>query len=1020
MNPVDFQKVKAVFQSVLEIEPKKRAKFLDKTCRNDADLRREVESLLKNHESGFMEQTAIQYVADLVMADSLSVGEKIGRYEILSCLGKGGMGEVYLAHDKSLGRDVAIKVLLPKFTSDRERVNRFKLEAKAASALNHPNIITIHEVGEDEGKMFIATEHIKGETLRSLIEHQTLSLASSIKIAEQIASALTSAHKAGIIHRDIKPENIMIREDGFVKVLDFGLAKPTITNAEAETMDLVETKKGMIMGSVGYMSPEQARGKEVDARTDLWSVGVVFYELLTGKTPFQGETMTDILANIIHKEPIPVSEQIQNAPTELYRIVKKSLRKEADERYQSAKDLSLDLKNLRREMELEHELELSVSPERLQEMRSRSNDIRETTDKDKETDELQDTKILSNPIETQTSLGVAKVKTRYRTGILATIGIFLVAALGYFGYSSLKPKRMVDTLFNKTSVEKIPLKGDSYSFALSPDGKYLAFVDGRSGFDGKLILRQIETGSEKVMFEVESGATIWMKRFSSDGNYIFFEGLDPEGNMFLRQIAMLGGETKDIPMVFDTESSFSHDGKRRIFNTPFDKTGEAKIIISDLDGKNEKTVYSTKEFNVCCPTFSPDESKIALFYNDKSKRDGIDYKLGWIPATGGDIIQIGTTTWDTSLSTSVPLPQYKWLPDGSGFIVINRVMHKENAQIYLVSFPDGEVTPITNDTNTYDLLSATADGKSIVTIKITGQTAIWEYDLQTKNARQITKTTNLLNVSNVIEHSFGIAAIDDNKILFTKSDGKGNLNLWQINADGSDEKILVSEKGRIESPIVSPDRKYIYFTTNTTIGPLHFPTNAIWRTDINGKNLEQLTNQEGVIQRLHSVLPDNNAIIFQEWTRWIPDAKINKMDLTTGRITNIYEDESLYIPQFEMSPDGRKSLYLTATQPNLEPFEANNVLSDFDGSKFVSTKKLKFPKEVDASYCFANDDFFYYFNYRNRTDIWKYDLKTGKSTKVTNFNFDTIYNFTFSRDGKKLYLVRGNTTDEVVLIKNIE
>ncbi len=172
---------------------------------------------------------------------------------------------------------------MPEFTSDRDRVNRFKLEAKAASALNHPNIITIHEVGEDDGKLFIATEQIVGETLRSLISHKSLTLGTSIRIAEQIASALTAAHKAGIIHRDIKPENIMVREDGFVKVLDFGLAKPTVPDSEAEKSDLVETKKGMIMGSVGYMSPEQARGKTVDARTDLWSIGVVFYEMLTGQ-----------------------------------------------------------------------------------------------------------------------------------------------------------------------------------------------------------------------------------------------------------------------------------------------------------------------------------------------------------------------------------------------------------------------------------------------------------------------------------------------------------------------------------------------------------------------------------------------------------------------------------------------------------------------------------------------------------------------------------------------------------------
>jgi len=395
---------------------------------------------MKNQDDGSLEETVIQNLADIPSSKGFAPGEKIGRFEITSKLGKGGMGEVYLAHDRSLGRQVAIKVLLPEFTADSERVNRFKLEAKAASALNHPNIITIHEVGEDDDKLYIATEHIDGETLRSLIDHKKLDLASSIRIAEQVASALAAAHKAGIIHRDIKPENIMIREDGFVKVLDFGLAKPMVLDAEADTKDLVATKQGMIMGSVGYMSPEQARGLAVDARTDLWSLGVVFYEMLSGKAPFHGDTMTDILANIIHKEPQPVSEQIKDAPTELYRIVKKSLRKEADERYQTAKDFSLDLKNLRREMELEQELELSVSPSRLQEIRSRSTDLLQTEQTENAT------KMLSAAISTETSVEIARVKKNYQRGIFAVIGILLLAGLGYFGYSYFLPTKQIESI----------------------------------------------------------------------------------------------------------------------------------------------------------------------------------------------------------------------------------------------------------------------------------------------------------------------------------------------------------------------------------------------------------------------------------------------------------------------------------------------------------------------------------------------------------------------------------------------
>ena len=227
---------------------------------------------------------------------------------------------------------------------NEERVNRFKLEAKSVSALNHPNILTIYEIVTNEKTNYIVTEFVKGETVRSLINRKAIDSNMAVQIAQQIAGALNSAHAAGIIHRDIKPENIMVREDGIVKVLDFGLAKPTQVGSEDKTLGLVATKAGMVMGSVGYMSPEQARGIEVDARTDVWSLGVVFYEMLTGKTPFDGETMTDILANIIHKEPRPLSDSLPEAPPLLQQIIDKTLAKNRDDRYPSVKEFIADLR----------------------------------------------------------------------------------------------------------------------------------------------------------------------------------------------------------------------------------------------------------------------------------------------------------------------------------------------------------------------------------------------------------------------------------------------------------------------------------------------------------------------------------------------------------------------------------------------------------------------------------------------------------------------------------------------------
>src|SRR5258708_10475973 len=277
------------------------------------------------------------------------------------------MGEVYLAQDTKLDRKVAIKFLHEEFSKDADKLNRFVQEAKAASALNHPNILTVYEIGEVDGKNYIATELIDGQTLREHLSHkETLQLNQILKIGVQVSEALSAAHQAGIIHRDIKPENIMLRKDGYAKVLDFGLAKlsePVATGSagsEDATRVQVNTTPGMVMGTVSYMSPEQARGTTTDARTDIWSLGVVLYEMLSGRVPFTGETINHTIVSILEKEP-PL---LTNVPAELQRIVRKSMTKDVEMRYQSAHDLLIDLKNLRRDLDIQGELERSIIPNR--------------------------------------------------------------------------------------------------------------------------------------------------------------------------------------------------------------------------------------------------------------------------------------------------------------------------------------------------------------------------------------------------------------------------------------------------------------------------------------------------------------------------------------------------------------------------------------------------------------------------------------------------------------------------------
>src|SRR6266496_1798283 len=369
MTPERWQQLKQIFQSALERNPAERSAFLNQACADDPALRSQVESLIASHDQAgdSIEAMAAEAATEMLDDDQAVsiVGKQISHYQVVSRIGRGGMGEVFLAHDTSLGRKVALKLLRSDFTRNEERLRRFQQEARAASALNHPNILTIYEIGHDGSLHFMATEYVEGETLRQHLSRARITVGQTLDVAVQVASALAAAHQAGIIHRDIKPENIMVRTDGNVKVLDFGLAKlaqPKTIDTAAPTLPQVETAPGVVMGTFSYMSPEQARGLTVDARTDIWSLGVMIYEMVAGRLPFEGETASDVMSLILQKEPLPLAHSSPEVPTELERIVRKALRKDKEERYQTIKDLLIDLRNLRKELELSAEMERSAPP----------------------------------------------------------------------------------------------------------------------------------------------------------------------------------------------------------------------------------------------------------------------------------------------------------------------------------------------------------------------------------------------------------------------------------------------------------------------------------------------------------------------------------------------------------------------------------------------------------------------------------------------------------------------------------
>ena len=374
MDTNRWEKVRGLFGAALDVPPDKRERFLDNACAGDDELRREIESLLASSDDAgsFMEHPAIGKVADIIESSGrkIETGRCFGHYEIVRQIGAGGMGEVYLAKDKKLDRPVAIKILNEQFSREESNLQRFIREAKSASGLNHPNILVVHEVGESDNAHYIVSEFIKGKTLREKLKESQLLPAEVLDITIQTANALAAAHEAHLVHRDIKPENIMIRPDGFVKVLDFGLAKlieqknKTILGLEDITVQRNPTAKGVILGTINYMSPEQARGLDVDARTDVWSLGVLLYEMIAGRTPFAGETTSDTISAILNKNPAPLSVSVPDVPKELERITGKTLRKNRDERYQHIRDLLIDLKDFKQELDFQAKLERSAAPDK--------------------------------------------------------------------------------------------------------------------------------------------------------------------------------------------------------------------------------------------------------------------------------------------------------------------------------------------------------------------------------------------------------------------------------------------------------------------------------------------------------------------------------------------------------------------------------------------------------------------------------------------------------------------------------
>ena len=559
------------------------------------------------------------------------------------------MGAVYLAQDTKLDRQVALKILLDEVATDKERLRRFTQEAKAASALNHPNILTVYEIGDINESRYIATELVRGATLREHLQSGRIPLREVLDVVIQVATALTAAHQAGIVHRDIKPENIMIRHDGIVKVLDFGLAKLVATptnevDSDEATHAQVKTLPGVIIGTVRYMSPEQARGKETDPRSDIWSLGAVTYEMLSGTAPFAGETPNDTIAAILTGRPASLDDAI---PLELRRIVKKALQKQADERYQTIKDLLIDAKNLKRELEFSEELERSYLPHSTGSSNVSTGQRREAAPA------IQpggfSTKTSTAPRHISSAEIVTSAIRQHKFGATAVfaMAVVILAGFGYGLYRFIQSPQVEEPRApGEFKIQRLTGDGKTPDAEVSPDGKFLAYLKLEGG-EQSLWIKQVQTNSTVPIVEPGDLSRFWGITFSPDGGFVYFNAAGPHpGPATVYRVPSLGGTpTRVLTNAYLVQ--FSPAGDHVSFLRTDPATGATAVMIANADGSNVREIASKvgKQSFVGSPAWSPDAKHIAVGYVDNSLAPNPATSIKLISVADNTLSDLGSHRW---------------------------------------------------------------------------------------------------------------------------------------------------------------------------------------------------------------------------------------------------------------------------------------------------------------------------------------------------------------------------------------
>jgi eukaryotic-like serine/threonine-protein kinase len=894
---------------------------------------------------------------------------------------------------------VALKILSESFSKDAGRVQRLKQEAKAASALNHPNIITIYEIGTTENIEFIAMEYVEGRTLREVIETTNLSTADAVNIAEQIADGLCIAHDVRIAHRDIKPENIMLRGDGYVRILDFGLAKPTkFSNgkSEEETLEMIKTAPGVVMGSVRYMSPEQARGRSIDERSDIWSLGVVLYEMLAGKAPFEGETVSDSLANLIHVEPKPISEIIQNSPDKLNDIIKKSLQKNRDERYQSVKEMASDLKELRREIELNYPDQKSSANFSIKSGSRQLSEETKTliyrTDESnvKTNDDLAQTKILSQPVF------ATPPKRNSRFGLFALMGLLLLGGLAFVSFKFFVNNKSNFNSFQNPQISLMSDDGKSRVPTISPDGRYIAFQSGEIGARS-IMVRQLATGSS-VEIVPKNGLRVLAITFSLDGDYVYFVRETKNTNVnSLYQVPTLGGTSKEIINDVDSGISFAPDGKRFVFVRHSTTKGNDTLILANSDGKDEKPIIDslqTKYGFLHNPAWSPVSDKILLSAGSNIGGETENSTVVEV-SLDGNLNVLPNSNWKT-------ITDFHWRNDGQGYFALAVEKDGDPEQVWSISYPTGERKRITNDTNSYNWLGASGDDKTLITVKSDSSSSLWNFSTVSKQLRQLTPDDKSSNGNS------GLTPLANGNLIVSRQKGE-ELNLWEITSEGKDERQLTAEARFNAEPKISPDGTKILFMSNRS------KRWRVWIMDIDGKNARQLTAVGDEVNQFSPYFVDQGRkILYSQEEKNGGLSKLMGVSIEGGKPERVLPESTENESMFYVSPSAN-SLFLTITDTDYKTFlrmyslQADKLTAEQTQFELGSLNSIKWSPDGKS---------LTYINNEGIPNIWQISLDGKDKKQLTNFTSGRIFNFAWVKDGKEIFISRGTVNNELILIKD--